>query len=347
VTIVGRIVARALALATTMLAIASPAEGQTEDGGVRAVSVDSSHYPSIEAVVAIPRVMTQGLLRARQVEVVEGLTPHPVELEVLDPADVDLAVVVDGSLTRDDLGVAQGGLVELGVHLPEPDLALVAAEATARVVLPLTGDRHAVGAGLRQLAGGGESDIRAGVDAALELFPSDATRPVMVVVAGEMGPEDAGWDAIRARALTAGVIIYVISFGFPVDPGLARLVYASGGLSATSPATFVGAVDRMIADIRDQYRVRVRLTGDVSPAAVMMTVTARGESASVRLPIDTSVIASRSVATAPWRSDRRLLILVLAAAVLLAAIVSGLIFGDSRRAGGRPPRPAPRPPGWE
>jgi hypothetical protein len=332
VTIVGRIVARALALSATAMTIASPAGGQAEDGGVRAVRVDSSRYPSIEAVVAIPRVMTQGLLRARQVEVVEGLRPHPVELEPLDPADVDLAVVVDGSLTRDDLAVAQGGLVELGVHMPEPDLAVVAADATARVLLPPTGDRHAVGAALRQLTGGGESDILAGIDAALDQFHPDAIRPVVVVVVGEMGPADAGWDAVRARALTAGVVVYVISLGATVEPGLTGLVDSTGGLSASvGRATFVGAVDRVMEDIRDQYRVRVRLTGDVPHAAVTLTVMARGETASVRLPLDTPLIASRAAATARWGSDPRVLVLILAAAVaVMATIVSGVSSADRR-----------------
>ena len=146
-TSVRRFVAPSLAAVVIVLAMPAVAGGQPAPGTVRTIAVDTSDYPLIDAVVAVPRVVTGGRLRADDVEVLEGGTSRAVEVEALDPADVALAVVVDPALAAHELGVAQGGLLELAVHLPEPEVAVVAAGRPAQVLLPATRDPEAMARG--------------------------------------------------------------------------------------------------------------------------------------------------------------------------------------------------------
>ena len=155
----------------------------------------------------------------------------------------------------------------------------------------------------------------------------------MVVVPAGPGAADTEWEPVITRAENAGVIVYVISLGSTIEPGLARLANTSGGLaSAVGPTAFLSAVDRLMTDLRGQYRIRVQLAGDAVYAPVTMVVTGTTGTASVRLPVDPTVGGSESQVSTGGSSrpglpgpDPGIVILVLAvAATLVAAIAFGI-----------------------
>jgi hypothetical protein len=294
-------------------------------GDLRVVEIDSSAYPTVESVVVVPRALSRRSLSSESFEVRQGGTVLPVEVVPMDPSALELVMVVDASAAvGDTFFLAQGGLLEVPVHLSEPKLAVVRAAHPARVVLPLTADPLAVSKALTSMEPGGADALGDGLELAVEQFSSTGNaRRAILVVAGDATIDDpVRLMRLAASATSAGATVYVISLGNRAPTELALLAsMTSGQVIAPDHGTMLAAVDQIVADLRGQYRLRIRLSGgdgfadvdDRPPGdvvailglqSVAATVHADGTSAEVRLPISIPPsVASDLASTAAERSN--------------------------------------------
>jgi von Willebrand factor type A domain len=330
-------------------------------GDLRVVEIDSSAYPTVESVVVVPRALSRQSLSSESFEVRQGDAVLPVEVVPLDPSALELVMVVDASAAiGDGFFLAQGGLLELPVHLSEPKLAVVRAAHPARVVLPLTADPLAVSKALTSLEPGGADALAEGLELAVEQFSvTGNARRAILVVAGDATIDDpVRLMRLAASATTMGATVYVISLGDGAPTELALLAsITSGRVIAPDRGTIVAAVDQIVADLRGQYRLRIRLPGadgladaeDRPPGEVVAvlglqsvaaTVHADGTSAEVRLPIAIPPsVASDLASTAAERSNAAAAVsdgLIVGAVLLLVAAAMALASAAARLALARP-----------
>jgi hypothetical protein len=310
--------------------MAAPADADEE---LRIVTIDSSQYPIVEAVVVVPPLMAGRPLAATHFDVRERTVARPLAVEPLDPSTLELAVVVDASIGPEPLTAAQGGLLEIPVHLREPQISLVNAANPPSVALPLTDDPRAAGAAFRAMTARQESALEDGIDMALDQFSPDARWKAMVVVAGSAPTDSVRLVQAADRAESESVQTYVISVD-AVPPELGRVAFATGGEAmAIGQDGFLAAVDDVITDLRGQYRVRIELSGDDPAAPVALAVSAFGMTSRTPLPIAATADSSRTSREPSSTSPSQTPVVALALAGLLVVgivvvIVAGLWAGS-------------------
>ena len=316
-------------------------------GDFRVLTVDSSDFPLVESMVVVPRALSGRTLSSESFEVHQAGANHPVEAVPLDPQRLELVLMVDDSVGGGEVFQrAQGALLELPVHLPQARVAVVHSGRPATRIWPLAADPDTASLAVRSLRPMDSGALEVGVDSALRVFPSetpqDGTSRAVVMIVG-----DADVDPYRivSAALTArelGVTFYVITVAESVRVDFDRLASMTNGRAVAVDAdNLVAAVDRTMADLRGQYRLRFdlsgrpeasdlqpRLPGEVVAAVgirpVAATVNADGVSADLRLAITPPSPVGTGAAAAPAR------------AVVAAA-------GHGRVGVGRGCRPARRP----
>jgi hypothetical protein len=309
----------------------------TADEELRIISVDDSQYPIVETVVVVPALLASHGLESTHFDARERTDARPLAVEPLDPATLELAVVVDASIGPERLTAAQGGLLEIPVHLPEPEISLVTAANPPSVALPLTSDPRAASVAFRSMAAGHGSALEAGIEMALDQFTPSAGWKAMIVVAGT-APRDADRLALAAeRAQTSRVQTYVISVD-SVPEELGRIAFASGGEAmAIGPDGFLAAVDDIVAELRGQYRLRIELSGDDPAAPVALAVSAFGITARTPLRIEATA-GSRQLSGesgSPPSSPLPPVVLVVGG-LLVVAVVVGLWAEAHRRSSHTP-----------
>ncbi|HRU08561.1 MAG TPA: VWA domain-containing protein [Thermoanaerobaculia bacterium] len=222
-----------------------------------------------------------GLARPRWGERTEAVERQGVDVVFVLDTSLSMAVV---DVTPSRLWVAQSLLRRLAAALPGNRLALVQAEGTGVVLVPLTVDAAAIDLVLDGLEAGSApvagTRLTPALERALALFPegSQKHRAMIVVSDGEIHGESL--TAIAERLREAGVIVHTIAVGTPsggpvpdggtaggykrdrqgrvvvsrADPeALARLASATGGeaLQALSAAT---NPEKIAARVREMER---------------------------------------------------------------------------------------------
>lgn len=225
------------------------------------------------------------------------LPPGTTEVEVVGGASIyggvqqlDLFLVVDTSesLRRTDkqdhrtAGVI--GLVQ-SLH-PKSDIhvGVVDFDKHAQLLMPLTADRDSVVRALRRLDRKGETNIAAGIRAALEGFAQrgrpGASRAILLFTDGNSDPDDA--RAAAAEAEAAGVAIHALLLGDDEEgrallPELAARTGASF-LHVTDPARLPEA----FKSLRTTGIDRVTIAANGAPAVPAELV---GGTFSARIPL--------------------------------------------------------------
>ena len=155
--------------------------------------------------------------------------------------------------------------------------ALITFSDDVTVRVPLTAKAGTISSALVSLAGRGRTAIRDAVYTALQLRPTDDSRPVVLVFTD--GRDNASWLSVSnmlAAARRAGVVIHVVSLtdeqrAYPIQPGrpssrrespafafLERLVNAAGGRQW--PATASRDLRPLFVRALDEMRARYLLT---------------------------------------------------------------------------------------
>ena len=124
--------------------------------------------PTIDVVVSVPMVLSGQRLGVEDFRIMEGSEPRPVEVSPLDPAGLELAIVIDSTMAGEAFLSARGALMEVPVHLSEPTISVVSAAESPVIVQRPTRDRNATSAALHGLVPrSGVTDIESGIALAL------------------------------------------------------------------------------------------------------------------------------------------------------------------------------------
>jgi hypothetical protein len=243
----------ALALLVTPVAWAVPAMGdRVDDTGLQVVRWETT-ATGLDAVVAAPAMLSGRTLHETSFAVEVDTRPTDFTLTPLLGEQLDVAVVVatDPAATEDSSGDAtRAAIVELTAGLPAGSRFAVIGDDPPRVLTPLTADRAAVSAALRT-PGVAPATVGSALRTAATAL-AGARRPV-VLMAGT-GLPDGGYVP---DPWPGGTPLYAARVG-SVDGTAVPVRNSSGGFAMTRrPATIVGALDAIAADLSGQYRVTV------------------------------------------------------------------------------------------
>jgi hypothetical protein len=319
-----------IALAAAAFLI-SPAVAQTDEPALKVVTVDSSEYPSIDAIVTVPKILSGQRLDAGDWVVLEDGEPRPVDVRPFDPAALEVAVVLDSTLEGGSFLSAQGALMELPVHLSQPTMSVVSAGATPVVALAPTRDTDAMSTAIHGLESTpGPNALEDGLTVALNQFSPAGVRRAVVVVTDELVFDPERINQAGTRARRDGVAIFVVSLGPSLSPAMEQLAYMTGGASwkidpRVAPLGVVPAIDEVVGELRGQYQLVVELTGDDPEAPVVAAVTSTGITAFGPLRYWTRAeVAPNVLREEPSRAGE---FLVVGSIVLALATVVAIFFG--------------------
>jgi von Willebrand factor type A domain len=237
------------------------------------LAVDASSYPVVESTVVVPPALSGRSLSSESFEVRHGGSSWTVQAERVDPQALDLVLLVDDSVGVDGFHRAQGALLEVPVHLPEARVAVVHSGGAATQVWPLAADPDVASRAVRSLQPTGSGALERGVESALQAFPAgeaeDTTSRAVVMIVGDptVDPYRVVGAALTARQM--GVTFYVITVADSVPVDFDRMASMTNGRAvAVDQDALVAAIDRTMADLRGQYRLRFDLSGGDATAGL-------------------------------------------------------------------------------
>jgi hypothetical protein len=325
--------------AAALLSAAGPAAGaQPIESEIKVVSVDSANYPTIKAVVTAPMVLSGQRLAAEEFAVLEGDERRPVEVRPFDPAALELVVVIDSMIKGDPFINAQGGLLEMPVHLEGPTMSIVSAATVPTVVLAPTQDRDAMSTALRGLVPGrGPAGMEDAMALALDQFNPAGSRRAVVVVTSDVAFNPSRVAALTTRAERDGVAMYIIGLGSSLSPDVIELAGRTGGAAwVVEPGGIVPAIDQVVAELRSQYELVIELEGRTPSLPVTLVMSSGDISGRGRLPVSPPMAAdapSDDEGGSPLGTVY--VMLAILGFVLLAAGATGFIVEEYRRSRGR------------
>ncbi|MBW3605543.1 MAG: hypothetical protein KY460_11675, partial [Actinobacteria bacterium] len=220
------------------------------------------------------RLMTQTLTSDDVVVTVDG-AQQPVRLQRLSATDLELAVVVDTTVSEEDLRALQSAVVELALDLP-PGATMRVIDATGTVSEPAPVPGPAI-AQVQQLQVGSDDNIQRAVDRATTLLgQSPQDRTALLVVGRDLADR---LEPIEDTPLES-TVAYVVTVGTGGDELLGPT--ASGTvLPVDQVARVLPAVDEMSVDLRNLYRAEVPLPGP-DAATLTLAIPAAGQDAADR-----------------------------------------------------------------
>jgi hypothetical protein len=260
-------------------------ESIADEPALKVVTVDSSNYPQIDAIVTVPKLLSGQRLETQDWVVLEGDEPRPVEVRPFDPAALEVVAVLDSTIEGAPFLSAQGALMELPVHLSQPTMAVVSAGATPVVALAPTRDRGAMSTAIHDLTSTpGPNALEDGLIVALNQFSPAGVRRAILVVTDELVFDPERISQTIGRARNQGVAVFVVSLGRSLAPEIEQLAYQTGGASwvvnpREAPLGIVPAIDEFVGELRGQYQLVVELSGDDPDEPVTAVVSSTGVTA--------------------------------------------------------------------
>lgn len=183
-------------------------------------------------------------------------------LETL-PLSVFLVLDISGSIAGEKLQYLVAASRALVDALKTGDrISLMTFAGRVAVPVPLTADVAAARDAIDHLATGGPTSLRDAAFTALQLVPTDRTRPVVIVFSD--GRDTASWlsaSDVLGAVQRAGVVVHAVELleegrdAQPSSPFLGELVNASGGRrwSATSAVRLSGLFTAALDEMRSRY----------------------------------------------------------------------------------------------
>lgn len=295
---------------------------------LRVFRVDVSKHPHIGLVVTVPG--SAGRLHDRDFAVTVRGRHVTSRLGRLSPHDLQIVLAPDAGLSAGAFQAERAAMIRFLVRLGRGSRTALVDPHRAPTLTPhLTRDPISVVAAVAHMADGAPRAAAERVTEALAAFTSGAkVRRTVVLFVGpherRLDPRTA--DLLRSRMVASGTELYVVDLsGGATD--YARLATDTGGLAITASAgSFGTALDRVLADLHDQYYLRFADTAPL-PGRIGLAVRAgaRTSRTTVHLPVANPIAPALPVLPPPKdrpaRWDRPL---VWSAGLL---IVAGLCYG--------------------
>jgi hypothetical protein len=336
---------RVIVLAVAGMSVSTPALATValEVSGDLVVSkVDTSAYPTVDMVVAPPRLLAPRDLGGDAFSVTENDLSRPVSVARLPDEGLQIVLVVDPSVPPNVFRAAQGAALDFLLRLPMGTrVALISASAPPRVSLPSTLDLAAAPRAVGNLTperGRAIYDAVRRADA--EFRPADqARRAVLVFTGGRDTSSSIALDALERQLTSRGTSIYAVelSNGDSGDALASAAAQAGGQSIKVAPTELVGAYQRVADVLLNQYRVTFQARSR-GLARVRIAVAAGGISGETSLAVQlTATQTTAGTARAFVRSERgggRAVAEPLAATVAIAmALLAGGLLVSLGRAG--------------
>jgi tight adherence protein B len=298
--------ARILSSLTLAAAVAlgglTPAPAEAADEVLTMVSTDTSAYPDVRMVVAVPGQLGDQALADVAVTVVEGGQRPAVRFESLRADQLEVALLIDtsGSMVGAPLAAAKAAAQSFLAQLPASvPVSVIGFGASARVVSPRSSSRQAEVAAIKALTAEGQTALYDAVGTALSQLPDSGARRVAVLLTD--GGDTASTATLGATAdamAMAKVPLFAVELRTAEsNPGaLSRLTSASGGrvVPAADPAALVGAFDSIARQLVRQYAVTYRSAAN-GGTDIDVIVEARGLRAVAHPHVDLPAAASGAV----------------------------------------------------
>lgn len=339
-----------------------PATAQDATGDLLVSSAEVSDTGRVEMVVAPPQLLSGQDFPAGAFGVSEAGGEREVEVTPLRAGDLEVVLVLDGTLPEDSRRSAKSAAVELVLALPEQSrIGVVSSAGRARQFGPLSTDDGATLAAIQQVEPAEGRATYNAVELALSLLSTDvAVRRTIVVLSG--GPDTASTvspEYLTQQLAASDTALYPITIGGgddPVDAPLVSLPSRTNGraLSADEPAEILGRYDEVVAELLSQYRlvfdvegagsgdVEIEVAYEEVMASASLPLAVLGEGPVPTGPSSTEVGAPPSTTGLPAGSgsdDNRFTIAVLVIGLLLEVF----LIGGLRVLRGRIPARSPAP----
>lgn len=290
-TVGGAVLALSVFASALLVGAWAPASSQ-ESTDLLVSSEEVSGSGRVDLVVAPPRLLSGQEFPTRAFRVSQQGADLPIEVSPLLAGDLEVVLVLDGTLPEEATSSAEGAAVELALALPEQArIGVVSSAGRARLLGPLSTDDAATLAAIRQLAPAEGRATYDAVELALTLLSSnEGVRRTIVVLSGGSDTASAVTpDYLSQQLVATDTAVYPITIGVgdePVDAGLVDLPSAADGraLAASSPGAILGPYDDVVAELLSQYRLSFDLR-DQAPTTVEIEVAFDEVTASSSVPI--------------------------------------------------------------
>jgi hypothetical protein len=311
--VVRRVVLLALvalsALAPSMSGRASAVVAPEVSGDLVVSKVDPSRYPQVAMVVAPPRLLAPRDLTADAFTVTENGEDRPVTVARLPNSGLQIALVLDPSVSPAVLRAAQGAALDFVLRLPVGTrVSIVSAGAPPRVILPSTLDMAAAPRAVGDITPRrGRAIYDAVRRANSEFTPGDQARNTVVVfTAGRDRSSSTALSALKRELTSTGTSLYSIELANGDSGGaLATVVAAAGGESVKVASTeLVGTYQRVADVLLNQYRVSFAARSS-GTAQLAVAVSAEGISGAKSFGVQLTAPATASPSTRAVVSSER------------------------------------------
>ena len=144
-----------------VLALAVPARAQLSENEIQIVELDPSGYPTVTAVVDVPRSFADTELTSEHFSLEEGGVAREIAVEKLaETTAVVLAIDTSGSMGGAPLEAAKAAALKFVDGLPARNpVAVVGFGDTANIASELTTDRAGTRAAIESLSSAGETSL--------------------------------------------------------------------------------------------------------------------------------------------------------------------------------------------
>lgn len=279
----------ALALLVVAVTPTPAAAAQDDAGGLRIESVDTSAYPTIEAVVSAPAQM---VARADDYAVREDGDEREVELvEQADAGDLQVVLLLDvtGSMVGPPLEAAKDAASSFLDQLPdEVAVTVVAYDTDVTVVSGFDATREEHANGIATLEAAGETAMYDAVASALDLFQeSDGGGQALVLLTdGEDNASSTTIEEVVERLDASDVLLRGVEYqtAYSDQAGIRAMADATDGsvAGADDPEALVGVYEQLAADLINRSTLRYRSEGHGPVELAIELTTAEGASTATR-----------------------------------------------------------------
>lgn len=254
-----------LAFAAIMLALVSlpsPAAARGADNAAEIVQIDTSAYPNVEVILALPQ--SQGV-DDQSLSLTEAGQSVPITVRPIGLAGLKVAIVLDvsGSMEGAALDAAKQSAAAFVQGLPEgASAAVVSFSDSARLEQPFTSNRVDLVLAIEALqVGVGGTAMYDGIGAALTALgpPSGTDRAIVVMSDGADTDSTATQADTIAQVNAADVQFTGISLSTQNGTGaeLEPIAEAAGGrvFSVDDPSLLIGAYGLVAASLESRFEV--------------------------------------------------------------------------------------------